>query len=531
MAAPTATGYQTSTQENPIFQFQAALNRYPGNNKQWWAARAETDDATKTPPVKQGDFLPDLLNKFFGGNNRAPRGHYILDAFRKDRSFVSGISDIPVETSPYRPSTISFFSGRVWYGAGSNVYYSQILDAKGKVGFCYQEADPTSEDISDLIASDGGIIPIPEADKIVKLVPISNGMMVFAMNGVWHITGGNGGFTALDISVVKVSAIGTKSPMAIVVVDDMIFWWSSIGIQALQQASGQFGPIPGKFGNTNVTEQTIQSVYNGITEQAKTYAKGAYDPANNLVYWLYADEDIEESYRYNNVILFDVTLQAFYTWKFSGTSTSPRVSGVFLESSIVSQEEVNLVVASGVQVTAGGVPVQSTLFNSKARPSNITYTTVLPSGNLTFSKVDNTNYADWEAFGGGGLEYESFVETGFELLNDAMRRKQAVYVFCYFRRTEEDPIPVASSCTFKVKWDWSANSLSNKWSRDIEAYRPRLFIKDAGQPLEEAFPVVISKNKVRGSGKSIQFRFGTSTKGKTFDLLGWSVPFVGNTDA
>jgi hypothetical protein len=43
-------------------------------------------------------------------------------------------------------------------------------------------------------------------------------------------------------------------------------------------------------------------------------------------------------------------------------------------------------------------------------------------------------------------------------------------------------------------------------------------------------PVVVSNNKVRGSGKSVQFRFECSEPGKNFDLLGWAVSFAGNTE-
>jgi hypothetical protein len=48
--------------------------------------------------------------------------------------------------------------------------------------------------------------------------------------------------------------------------------------------------------------------------------------------------------------------------------------------------------------------------------------------------------------------------------------------------------------------------------------------------LESGFPVVVSKHKVRGSGKAVQFRFGCSEPNKDFDLLGWAVAYVGNTE-
>src|SRR6476469_6494158 len=214
---------------SPITQFYNVFRRYPGNNKQWWAAKAQADDPDAKPPVKEGDFLPKVLDKVFSGNNKAPRGHFILNAFRKNRSAASGVPGLRLEEIKTRANSVCFFSGRAWWAGPSTVYYSQIIDHRSKIGLCYQEADPTSEDISDLIASDGGVVPIPEAQNICRLIPFSNGVVVFASNGVWFISGGDSAFSATGVSLSKVSSVGTKYPLSIVPVAEMIFWWSEIG--------------------------------------------------------------------------------------------------------------------------------------------------------------------------------------------------------------------------------------------------------------------------------------------------------------
>lgn len=525
------TGYQTDANSGPIFEFFNALHRYPGNNKQWWVARAEADDDTKG--IKAGDFMPEILDKLYSGNNRAPRGHYVVNPFKKDRAALSGITDIPVKEEKTRPNTVAFFSGRAWYAHNSNIYFTQILDSKTKVGFCYQEADPTSEDISDLVSSDGGQVFIPEADKIVKIMPHENGILVFAQNGVWAVVGGQGGFTASDISINKVSSIGTKSPFSIVAVDNNIFWWSEIGINALAQESSAFGPIPGKFGNTNIAEQTVQSFFNEIPDASKLSCKAVYDTKNNVIQWLFKqDETINGAWVYDSILLYDVTLQAFYPWKVSqhNTEVAPIITGFFLEpgigtrtiTAVVLDENNNQIVNSSLDNLVVSV------YNSEVRSLYISYITNV-NGDITFSKFDNQDYCDWETYDGEGLGFESFVETGYEILADTMRRKQAVYVFCHFRRTEDDTLSVPSSCKFRVKWDWAGTQGSNKWSSEIEAYRPRVYEMPTPNTTSD-FPVVTSKNKVRGSGKAIQFRFGTNEKGKTFDLLGWSTAYVGNTE-
>lgn len=518
---------------SPIFMFYNALKRYPGNNKQWWVAKAQGDDDEKG--IKAGDFLPEVLDKSFSGNTKAPRGHFVLNAFRKDRSAVSGLTgNFPIEEKKFRPTSTCFFAGRAWWAAGDKVYYSQIIDHKAKAGLCYQEADPTSEDISDLIASDGGIIPVSEARDIVRLEPMANGVVVFSRNGVWFISGGDSAFSATDVSLDKVSAIGTSNPMTIITVGDMIFWWSEVGIHALEQASGQFGPIPGKFGNTNISEATIQTFYNNIPQEAKEKAKGIYDVKNNVVQWLYSSDTSANTY--DMLLNYDLTLQAFYPWQIEqheSPTDGPKIVGVFADNSqLVQAVEEEVETIGGDPVTTISLDNVDTLVYNitvEDRPTNLTYLTAVGQS-VTFSKFNNRNFVDWETFDTEGLPYSSYMETGYELLEDAMRKKQATRIFVHFRRTEDDVNEPPSSCKFRTKWDWTANANSNKWSREIEAYRPKTMREPTTADFESGFPVVISNNKVRGSGKAIQFRFSCDEPGKNFDLLGWSVAYVGNTE-
>lgn len=510
---------QQNLSASPVFTYKNKIGRFPGNNKQWWVAKADADDKEKG--VKAGDFLPELLQTFYSGNNRAPRGHYILNQFHKDRSAVSGVAGIPIEDNNERPNSVTFFSGRAWFGCQSSVYYSQILDSTSaaKAGLCYQEADPTAEDISDLIASDGGVVPIPEADHIEALFPIGNGVMIFAQNGVWFVSGGDQAFSALNISVSKVSPIGTKSPSSIVEYDGTIFWWSEIGIQAIQQASGQFGPVPGRFGNTNIAEQTIQSFYNEIGATSKHLAKGMLDARNNVIYWLYSSSD-NFVYEYDSVLIYDITLQAFYPWKFSQINGGPRINGLFVDTGYLESGFEDTITNNNILVTDKSLPVVNTLTDISIRPSALYYLTQVPGKGLTVSAPVSFSYTDWQAWNGVGANYDSYVITGYELMNDAMRDKQVVYLFSHFRYTEGEDGSNPSSCTFTARWDWAGDRNTKKWSTAVEAYRPRTI---------NLTDVVVSKNKVRGNGKSIQFKFGTSEPGKTFDLLGWSVAYSGNT--
>lgn len=525
LGSETGTAYQTVDSSNsPIFKFQSVIGRYPGNNKQWWVARAAADDPDTG--AKAGDFLPEVLDKLYSGNNAAPRGHYIINAFYKDRTKVSGISDIPVQTLDYRPEAVAFFSGRAWYGAGSTVYFSQILDSTGgeKSGLCYQEADPTAEDISDLIASDGGAVPIPEIDRIVKLIPLANGVLVFAQNGVWFISGGDSSFSATNISTDKISSIGTKSPMAAYEVDGTLFWWSDTGIQAMQQSSGQFGPIPGKFGNNNISEQTVQTVYNEISDRSRRLAKVEYDHVNNRLMWLY-NKNRDKDFQYDTCLLFDLTLQAFFLWEFSHIENGPTVNGFYLNTSEVTNiNEIQIVNNGDIVVSndLSNVVIDGNIISYG--PSNIEYIVNVPGDGMAISQTEDNSFVDWATFDGTGVAYESFIETGFEILDDAMRQKQAIYVFVHLRRQDN------SSCKMITKWDWATSANSNRWSNEVQVYRDRIRPDNSTADLN-AFEVATSKNKVRGHGKAIQFKFWTDEVNKNFDLLGWSVAYIGNTEA
>lgn len=485
---------------DPISQFYARLGYYPANSQQWWLARAEIDDTSKG--LAAGDFLPELLDKLFIGNMRAPKGHYILQAFNKDRAAVSGVTGIPAVTVDARPPSVAFFSGRVWYACRSTVYYSQILTDKFKAGFCFQEADPTSEHISDPVATDGGVIEIPEASKIIRLLPHGGGMLVFAKNGVWFITGNQEGFTSLDISVNKVSPIGCKSPGSIIETEDAVFWWADSGIMGMSQQRGQFGPTNG-FDRANISDETIQTFYNNITEAVRNEAKGVYDPKSNVIMWLFRDTDVLGT-QYNKTLVFDLTLKAFYPWKYSSIST-PRIKGFFISN----------------RLNTYSIPTD-------IDPSQIEFIT-LDTNALRIGQTRSGSFVDWPTISGGAT-YNSYMEAGYELFDDAMRDKNITYLFTYLTRTETSAtgnVPdFPSSCQLRIKWDWASGSQSNKWTTPVEVYRSHQF--KLGSP-DTGFGMVVTKNKVRGNGKAIQFRFESSAAGKNFDLNGWSVEVSGNT--
>lgn len=498
-------GTVASAASTPISQFYTQYSRYPGNNKQWWIAKKSTDNT----------FDPTLLGTFYFGTGRAPRGHFVVNAFYKDRGAVSGLTTILPEKSDQRPTGVAFFAGRVWYVCQSAVYYSQVLDDKAKAGFCYQVADPTAEDFSDLVATDGGTIMIPEMGKALKVLAIAGGALIFGSNGIWFVSGVGGGFSALDNSVQKVSPIGTNSPNSIVDTKDGVFWFNKVGIQAIAVQTGATGT---SFDVKTISEDTVQGFYNeSIPEAQKPYVRAVYDSATNVIQWLFNSSPTGTPGVYDRILNLDMSLGSFFPWTISIESS--KIIGAFNTPDLNSLGD-----------------------HTEVRPTFVKYQVLVPSNDVyafNFGYFHDETFADWKSHDGVGKNYVSFIESGYELLDDAMRKKELNYIFCYFRRTEENYVPTEtgfdidyrSSCILKVKWDWSSSLMANKWSSKVEAYRHNRLpmFSDEDLSFDTGYPIVISKNKIRGHGRAIQFRFESNGIGTDFDLLGWAVPVSGNT--
>lgn len=164
---------------------------YPSNADQFTLGR----DGNVTQPFRVDQFSVPALRKNVFGNTQAPKGHFIYNAFNIDRSNgKTVISSVPASanrTTNERPDAVAFYAGRVFYSGvndleyNDKVYFSQILESMNFVGKCYQEADPTSEHITDLVDTDGGVIKITGAKQIVLLREVGESLIVGATNGIW----------------------------------------------------------------------------------------------------------------------------------------------------------------------------------------------------------------------------------------------------------------------------------------------------------------------------------------------------------
>jgi len=527
-----------------ISAYQTSQSVYPSNADIWVLAKDSSDN-----------FDPTLLDKQYFGNTPAPKGHFVLDVFSRNRSSVSGIPSITTELEQSRPNSVAFYAGRVFYAGvesvvnsgetiNGDVYFSQILTTETKAGNCYQEADPTSEEISDLLPDDGGVITIPEVGRVLHLEALYDSLILFADNGVWQIKGdSDAGFSALGYQVQKITSLGAVNTGSIVSAENNVFFWSTSGIYVLSPDQ-----ISGVMSSQNITETTIQTLFNSIPNDSKQYVTGSYDITSKRISWLYNDsssyDGINYKYKFNKELVLDTVLSAFYKNTLSELVTdSPYIVGAITTPALLATEVSYDVVVNGDQVQENAVDVQISLLNPSRGTVSTKYLTVVPqdstNSKITWSLYNNTNFLDWETKDSTGIDYTSFLQTGYELFGDNSRKKSVTYVTTHFKRTETGFETNAqggldavnpSGCLLQARWEWSDSSTSGRWSTAVQAYRlGRNYIPTgAGDLFDYGFDVITTKNKVRGNGRSLGF-YIESQAGKDMHLLGWSVSATGGS--
>lgn len=318
---PNEVGNGAPVITDPVFHTESAIGVYPSNADIIHLAKSTV--AEDSPNI--GGYSPWFLRKSNFGNTPAPKGHFILNAFNRNRQEHTGIAgtyDPARDQDPTRAVSVTFFAGRIFYlKPNGQVLFSQVLTDINRAGNCYQEADPTAEDINDLVATDGGVVNIRDIGEAYKLVSTNDRVYVFADNGVWYISGPiDSGFKATDFQVRQLTTAGCVGPNTVVIADSTVMFWGDSGIFAIVADPSTGQPVA-----QNITENTIQTFYNNIRTPAKATAQSFYDPDDRKIYWAYNNESgydgISWRYKYNRILIFDIVLSAFYLYDFTTTYT------------------------------------------------------------------------------------------------------------------------------------------------------------------------------------------------------------------
>ncbi len=446
------------------------------------------------------------------GNTPAPKGHFIMNLANQDRNAISGLSGLVSTTTSFqRPSVCAFFAGRVFYaginasGFNSNIYFTQIVERLEQYEQCYQVNDPTSEDLFDILPSDGGVISIPEAGTIYKMFTVPGGLCVFAANGVWYITGSIGvGFTTTDNAVLKVADIGSISGTSFVNVSGYPCWWNSEGIY-MMVAQGNLPSIE------SLTYNTFKTFYDDIPISSKRYAKGFYNKTDGQVRWIYrstSTTQLTNTYEYDRILNFNVRTKAFYPWTIS--SSPVKINGI-VSSELITRpvSVVNVIDSVGNFVidSFGNQVIAFTESGSDAPQFDKFIVSYPDSGSYKFTFADRTNmnFLDWKTYDNIGKNYNSYFITGFKLRGQAIRKFQSNFINIYSR------LDAPVQYNFQGIWDFAiTGSDTGRWSANQQIIHTDTNYSSATRRL-----------KVRGHGKSLQFKV-SSVDGQPFDIIGWS---------
>lgn len=521
----------------PADDFYSGAGVYPSNCDVWSLGK-KVDPKTGNEIWSWDQYKINNI-----GNTPAPKGRYITSPFYIDYSDLSGVTGITPKIDKSRPSCVAFYSGRVFFSGlrsessfnnSSKVFFSKIIENDDDIGKCYQEADPTSDHVSDLVDTDGGVIVIPEANTIKKLVPYRGSIVVFADNGVWEISGGGASFTATNYAVRKVSNVGSLSSDSIVEVEGFILYWAESGIYSIQ-ADGN--SVDGLLTSTNISLNTIQTLYDDILVSARRKAKGFYDTASKTVRWLYhSTDDAFISNSYDSELVLDISLQAYYKNKITqhpsywivGAATYPTIGSGTIQLDVITSS------GNSVTTSLGDTVVVNSRVAAGLSPQ-AKYTVITRDGSnyyITFAQYKNSSFLDW-----GAYNYTSYLITGYDAFGiDSARTKQTGYLVCHFRRTETGfglvggslELLNPSSCLVTARWDFADSSSGGLIGQQFQAYRlVRPYLPSgAGDSFAYGQSVVTTKNRLRGRGKVLSIRF-ESEEGKDMNILGWAVSIEG----
>ncbi len=526
------------------------ISSYPANNQQWFLGKDDLDA-----------FDPNLLVLQDFGVAQAPRGRILLDALIGERDgqshAVSGITS-PIDFDDEQDvkaatgwEAIAWFAGRIWLAGevnekrSSGVYFSKTIETPSDAGKFYQQSDPSSEHFSDLLATDGGFIPIPEAGTIRRLVPFGSGLLVMADTGIWFVYGREGGFTANNFSVEKITNTGITGPDTVIRTGDNVLFWADNSIHMVAFGEQRaFLPIVQDLGET-----TVFKYYQLISRAARDSASSCYDPISKKAFWFWlsdANNDATYTSVKNRALIFDLRTGAFTTYSFAYEDTP--LFGVccgFARQTPATpfiQEEVydslGALVVDSLGATVTGLDLDDVL-TTQDLISSIKLVVVSGSESaIRLAEFNSLDFADFEDFSNfTPVESSAYIVTGDDTCGTAQRNKQAIYVHSYFLRTErgfyaDTTAKRASGCNMYARWNWNNSAAGNRWSESQPAYRYRKPYAP-GNHLTDTFDtgeeIIVTKLKVRGKGRALALRYESVT-GKDWRLLGITLPVVVNED-
>lgn len=332
---------------------------FPGNN----LAQQYLKDSTTSA------FKPEKIINMTFGNTPAAKGHFILDFFNQKRNYEASLAtsmlsvvgaindayeakgeattvtlddildlDFPNPRDPAKQvpdvkprrdyvADMVAYAGRIFYLCGDVLLYSQVISEDlNKSNMCYSDADPTSEQLSDIVETDGGFISLPEIGEGVKLATVGEYICVFGSRGAAYLTGtANNIFTATAYTAGTLSSSTTQAPDSFVDTEYGVFYWGNTGVSVL-------GLVDGNISTQDLSSDKIDTFYGKLTNIQHKWCKGIYSASKKKVYWFYPGDN-NRPRRLNMCLIYDIRRAAFTVQEIA-TKVKDDVSGDMIEGNL-----------------------------------------------------------------------------------------------------------------------------------------------------------------------------------------------------
>jgi hypothetical protein len=433
-----------------------------------------------------------------------------------------GVSSDSGYITDHRPTAVAWYAGRVFYAGAAyakiadTIFFSQIVEDASQYGLCYQRNDPTADTFNVLLPTDGGTIKIPGLHGVLRMEILGDALIVFSRAGVWEIRGGRGGFSAMDYNVRKITDAECVSAGGVCRTDAGLVFASKRGLYVLGIDTNS-----GFISSGNVTEARLNTYWSQIPDDNLETIYMVYDDSKKRVYTLISKPNsvaANPSVRgLTEALVLDLKhgeAGAFYRLTLPYGGTGYVIGGLALDSADnpASNKKIKFVWKPTSSAYIRFLDMEHTSFTDEDGEDRPPYYKAAWDAAVPAEGVDGRTTSDWHT-----------------------RKQAGLYVYMFLGRTEtgwtevnQELYPVNPGSVFiQGRWEWSDSSNSGKWTAPQQAYRPKGLYSPfggAGEGMQNGAPVIVTRNKIRGSGRSLGL-YITGEEGKDAHILGWLIQY------